>query len=234
MNSENNSKKQKKKLFENLVYDFVKITGALPAWIWLRPKYYYPFGKPNKNGPLLVAANHYKASDPVALLLSFPMHRVHILATKQLFDTKITNFFFTQMHCVEVDRENFNISSFREVVNRLKNGRIIGIFPEGKINETEETGSVLGFKSGVVLMAHQGGASVLPVYLSKRTKWYHRQRIVMGAPMNISEMLGKNPSMQRVNEVTEFLREKEIELKAYLDDKTSLNKYKKQQRKEIQ
>ncbi len=218
MNSENKSKRQKKKPFENLVYDFVKVTGALPAWLWLRPKYYYPFGKPNKNGPLLVAANHSKASDPVAVLLSFPMHRVHILATKQLFDTKITRFFFTQMHCIEVDRENFNISSFHEVVNRLHMGRIIGIFPEGKINEKEETGSLLDFKSGVVLMAHRGGASVLPIYLRKRTKWYHRQHIVMGAPMNIVEMLGKMPSMQGVNEVTELLREKEIELREYLDE----------------
>ena len=219
MNSENKSKKQKKKPFENLVYDFVKVTGALPAWLWLRPKYYYPFGKPCKDGPLLVAANHYRAVDPVAVLLSFPKNRVNILATKQLFNTKISRFFFTRMHCVEVDRENFSISAFHEVVDRLKQGGIIGIFPEGKINEKEESGSLLDFKSGVALMAHRGGACVLPMYIEKRTKWYHRQRIVMGTPVDISEKLGKIPSMQAVNEVTEYLREKELELRKYLDDK---------------
>jgi 1-acyl-sn-glycerol-3-phosphate acyltransferase len=219
LNSENKSKKQKKKPFENLVYDFVKVTGALPAWLWLRPKYYYPFGKPCKDGPLLVAANHYRAVDPVAVLLSFPKHRVNILATKQLFNTKISRFFFTRMHCIEVDRENFSISAFHEVVDRLKQGGIIGIFPEGKINEKEESGSLLDFKSGVALMAHRGGACVLPMYIEKRTKWYHRQRIVMGTPVDISEKLGKIPSMQAVNEVTEYLREKELELRKYLDDK---------------
>lgn len=219
MNSENKSKKQKKKPFENLVYDFVKVTGALPAWLWLRPKYYYPFGKPCKDGPLLVAANHYRAVDPVAVLLSFPKHRVNILATKQLFNTKISRFFFTRMHCVEVDRENFSISAFHEVVDRLKQGGIIGIFPEGKINEKEESCSLLDFKSGVALMAHRGGACVLPMYIEKRTKWYHRQRIVMGTPVDISEKLGKIPSMQAVNEATEYLREKELELRKYLDDK---------------
>ena len=215
------------KPFENLVYDFVKVTGALPAWIWLRPKYYYPFGKPKKNGPLLVAVNHYSGSDPVAVLLSFPMHRINILATKQLFATKITRFFFTQMHCVEGDRENFNISSFHEVVNRLKGGRIIGIFPEGKINDGEKQDSILDFKSGVVLMAHRGGASVLPMYLSKRTKWYHRQRIVMGQPINIVEALGKMPSMQGVNDMTELLRDKEIELRRYLEEAIASKKHKK-------
>jgi 1-acyl-sn-glycerol-3-phosphate acyltransferase len=219
LNSENKSKKQKKKPFENLVYDFVKVTGALPAWLWLRPKYYYPFGKPCKDGPLLVAANHYRAVDPVAVLLSFPKHRVNILATKQLFNTKISRFFFTRMHCIEVDRENFSISAFHEVVDRLKQGGIIGIFPEGKINEKEESGSLLDFKSGVALMAHRGGACVLPMYIEKRTKWYHRQRIVMGTPVDISEKLGKIPSMQAVNEATEYLREKELELRKYLDDK---------------
>ena len=76
-------------------------------------------------------------------------------------------------------------------------------------------------------MAHRGNAKVLPMYLSKRKKWYHRQRIVMGAPIDISEKLGKIPTMQAVNDMTEYLREKEIELRKYLDDNYPKNKSKK-------
>ena len=49
----------------------------------------------------------------------------------------------------------------------------------------------------------------------------------MGAPIDISEMLGRIPSMQAVNETTEYLREKEIELRMYLDEKYPKKKSKK-------
>ena len=44
---------------------------------------------------------------------------------------------------------------------------------------------------------------------------------------DISEKLGKIPTMQAVNDMTEYLREKELELRKYLDDNYPKNKSKK-------
>lgn len=222
MNSEKNSKKNVKNkkenpFFHNFLYDFIKITGAPSAFLWMRPKMYYPFGKPSKKGGFMAISNHPTFLDPIIVHLAFPTRRLYCIATKDLCATKIRRMFFEVGHCIIVDKENFSLSSFHEVVGRLKAGKVVVIFPEGRVNRDADTEPLLAFKSGAVLMAHRASAPILPMYIVKREKWYQRQRIVMGQPLNIASIMGKMPTMEEMNKVTEILREKEEELKEYYD-----------------
>ncbi len=209
-------KKEKVRPFFNFFYDFVKTPVPLPMYLWLRPKIHYPFGKTKRKGAILATANHRSFLDPIVVHMVFPFRRLNYLATKGLFSTKIKNFFFTQMHCIVVDKDNFSVSSFHDVVNRLEDGKVVVIFPEGQINQ--KTGNdLLAFKSGAAFMAHKSKASILPMYIIKRNKWYHRQQIVVGQPINIFEMLGEKPTMQDLNNASILLREKEEELREYFE-----------------
>lgn len=218
MNSEKNlkNKKPRKKPFENFFYDFVKVTGAIPAMLWLRPKVYYPHGNPKPKGSVLISANHRSLLDPIIVHMAFTRRRLNCLATKDLFNTKLKASFFTKMHCIIVDKENFSLSSFHAVVNNLKAGKAVVIFPEGQVN-FDNPDAILAFKSGAVLMAQKAGAPILPVYIARRKKWYHRQRIVVGSPVDIKSLMGAIPSMQEMNTVSETLREKELELREYFE-----------------
>ena len=218
MNSEKNlkDKKKKKPLFYNFCYDFVKITGAIPTLLWFRPKRYFPYGKKIPKGSVLISGNHRSLLDPVIVTVSFPGRRLHCLATKELYNTKLKRAFFNQMHCIEVDKENFTISAFHDVVSRLKDGRAVVIFPEGGLNRDKED-TLLAFKSGAVLMAHKSGAPILPIYIFKKEKWYQRQRVVIGEPFDVSEYLGKIPTIDKLSEVSSILRSKEIELREYFE-----------------
>ena len=207
-------KNSKKKLFSYFHYDFVKVTGALPALLWARPKIYYPFGKPSKKGPIMVSCNHPTFLDPIMVLLAFPFRRPHSLATKDLFNTKFKAWFFKQMHCIVVDKQNFSLASLHQVVSYLQEGKVVVIFPEGGVQAPDEPG-VQAFKSGAVLMANRAKAPILPMYMVKREKWYQRQRMVMGQPIDVAKELGPMPSMQDMNRLTELLREKELELERY-------------------
>lgn len=190
--------------------------------IWFRLKTYYPYGKKKPKGAVLISANHISYRDPVTMFVAFPFRRPNCLATKELFDTKIKRAFFTRMHCIEVDRDNFTVSAFHDVVERLKDGRAVVIFPEGRLNREEE--DLLSFKSGAVLMAHKADAPILPVYICKVNKWYQRQRIVIGEPFDVRAQLGAIPTIEKITAVSEALREKEIELRKYFE---SLPVYKK-------
>ena len=132
--------------------------------------------------------------------------------------------FFKQMHCIIVDKENFSLASFREVVECLDDGKLVVIFPEGKLND-DSPNTVLAFKSGAVLMAHKASAPILPMYIIKREKWYHRQRIVVGQAIDIREILGKMPTMQQLNDMSDMLREKEIELREYYESLPAFKKF---------
>ncbi len=203
--------------FYNFWYDFVKVTGALPALIWMRPKLHYPFGKPNKKGGLMISSNHPTFLDPIIALLAFPERRLHCLATKDLFRKERNAFFFKKVHCIIIDKENFNMSSFHEVVERLKEDKAVLIFPEGQVNRDAEAKPLLAFKSGMVLMAHRANVPILPMYIVKKKKWYQRQHIVLGQPVNIAEMLGKMPTMDSLTQVSDLLRDEEEKLREYFE-----------------
>ena len=109
------------------------------------------------------------------------------------------------------------MSSFRQVVGCLEEGKAVVIFPEGRVNRESSTEPLLAFKSGAVIMAHKAGVPILPMYIVKNEKWYHRQHIVIGEALSPIEMLGKMPNVQELNMVTELLREKEEKLRDYYE-----------------
>jgi len=205
--------KQKTKKRNHLLYDFVKLTGALPALIWMRPKVHYMTKKQKFKGGMLVASNHTGFTDPIKCMLPLWYRRVNSLATANLYDTKLKNWFFNQMHCIKVDKENFNMETFHQVTERLNQNKLVLIFPEGGINAKSE--HVMSFKSGAILMAHKTGKPVLPMYVSKQKKWWHRVHIIIGDPIDVSSMCGKMPTLQQLNEISAYVRKKEIELEEY-------------------
>ena len=217
MNSKDNKQKKKKsKLFNNFCYDFVRITGALPMLLWLRPKIYRPYGRVSLKGGVMLSANHRSLLDPVIVHTAFPSARMNCLATKDLFNTKTKKVFFNLMNCICVDKENFTLSAFHEVVSRLEDGKTVVIFPEGRLySDSEDT--IHAFKSGAVLMAYKGKKPILPIYIVKREKWYHRQKIVIGKPFDVAEAVGKMPTMDQLNAATETLRKMEFSLREYYE-----------------
>lgn len=225
MNSEKNlkDKKKKNKIGRYFIYDFVKITGIVPALILLRPKIYYPEGKHIPKGRVLISSNHHTLIDPIIVMAAFWNRRLNCLATKDLYRMKIMNFFLNACHCIQVDKDNFTMASFHQVVDRLNEEKAVLIFPEGQVS-TGQTSSILTFKSGVILMAHKSGAPVIPMYIVRRRKLIHRQEIVIGAPVDIRGMVGTIPSMDDITRASEYLREKEVELKAFYEEKINKNK----------
>jgi hypothetical protein len=55
------------------------------------------------------------------------------------------------------------------------------------------------------------------VYVKKRKNLFERQRVVIGEPINPSELFGKMPSLTDMEKITELLREKERQLKEIAD-----------------
>ena len=210
--------KTKKKKQTNIHYDFVKITGILPAMIYLRPKIISIGASKFKKtkGGFLIASNHVRFDDPILLVATFWNRRVHSLASKDVFDTKLKNFFFSKMLCIQVDKDNFNMKVFHEVRDCLSANQAVAIFPEGQINQSGK--EMLTFKSGAVLMAHQAKKPILPMYIVKPEKWYHRRVVVLGELIDVNKLCGPMPSLETLQKATQHLQEVELNLKQYYID----------------
>jgi 1-acyl-sn-glycerol-3-phosphate acyltransferase len=175
-------------------------------------------GQKCPKGGVLISSNHPTFMDPITLLTAFPWRRLHCLVTKDLYKNKLMTFMLERMHCIRVDKDNFSMASFHETVDRLKEGKAVVIFPEGQVNQGDGR-EVQAFKSGAILMAHRASAPILPVYIVKREKWYRAQRVVIGEPFDVKSAVGLIPSVDKMNAVSEQLREKELELKRYYEEK---------------
>lgn len=218
MNSKDSVKKEKKHKkrrnpFRFFVYDFVKVTGAISSWLWLRPKMLFESKKAKKHvrGGAVAIANHTHIRDPIAMYFAFWYRRVSILALKEIFTTKLGDWFFRHVLCIPVDRENFNMQTFRSAADILDDGRVLGVFPEGHINADKS--SVQSFKSGAVLMAIKARVPIVPVYIEPYAKWYRRTVIVMGEPIDPQLIFGGAPNLRDMEKLSQMLREKEIQLK---------------------
>ena len=86
------AKRQRAKLFSfrYFFYDFMKVTGALPGLIWLRPKWIYetPTAKKRLRNGCIVISNHHSFFDPVYLMYAIWYRRHHFICGKEFFESK--------------------------------------------------------------------------------------------------------------------------------------------------
>lgn len=204
--------KKRRNPFRYFVYYFTVITGALTVLIWLRPKRLFENKKAKKHirGGGVIVANHTNMRDPIALFVAFWYRRVHTITLQELFINKLSGWFFRHVLCIPVNRENFNMQTFRTATEVLKEGELLSIFPEGHINDDKST--IQSFKSGATLMALNAKVPIIPVYLSPYTKWYKRTVIVMGEPIYPQDFCNGTPNVNSLQELSNRLREKELEL----------------------
>lgn len=218
-------RKNKKKLnkiaslfdYQCFFYDFVKITGILPALLFLRMKSIFLnkiTKKRLKKEPCIIVSNHNSFLDPLILLTTFYYKRIGIVATKELFNTRFKNRLFTSFGCIYVDKENVSIKTFKQVKERILRGHSVGIFPEGRIVHQQK--EIDNFKSGVILMAFMANAPIYPVYIQKRKHWYKKQKVIIGNCFDVHQYLTTlSPSLQEIDLCCQKLYEEEKKLENF-------------------
>ncbi len=144
---------------------------------------------PDRNhGGAIIAINHISYLDfALAGTAALPMKRyVRFMAKKELFDNKFAGPLLRGMHHISVDRSNGS-ASFVQALRALRDGEIIGIFPEGTISVSFE---IKELKTGVVRLAQGAGVPVIPtiVWGSQRiwTKKVKRDLRRRGVPISVT------------------------------------------------
>lgn len=206
----------KKEIKESKFFiDFVRVTGVIPAFFWKRPKVCYYKEKPEymTKGGVLIASNHITFTDPITLYSVFWKRRLRFFVTKDLYKNELLTALLKMVGCIQVDKENFSMNSLRSAVEKLKAGNALLIFPEGQVNSSEDT---LSYKSGAVFMSNLSGAPILPVHIAheKGRIMYHNIAVV-GEPIDIKAMSSRFPTMEELQSLSAYVREKELELEEY-------------------
>lgn len=117
-----------------------------------------------KDGRIIVAANHTHPLDCI-LVACATKRCVHFLAKEELVHGKL-RVAFRNLGIIPVNRKAKDSNALANAEAILRDDKMIGIFPEGRVNHTEET--VLPLKFGAVKMAHDTGTKIIPAAITGR------------------------------------------------------------------
>lgn len=112
-------------------------------------------------GPAILVCNHVSGLDP--LLIQSACRRLVIwMMAREYYDLKSLTWLYKMVDAIPVERSGRDLSATRAALRALGQGRIVGIFPEGKIETSRD---LLPFQTGVALMAIKTDVQVYPAYL---------------------------------------------------------------------
>jgi 1-acyl-sn-glycerol-3-phosphate acyltransferase len=112
-------------------------------------------------GPAILVCNHTSPLDPLLIQSVCPRPIVWMMA-KEYYDLPVLNWVYRQVEAIPVARSGRDMAATREAMRALKHGRILGVFPEGKIELTRE---LLPFQTGIALIAAKADAEIFPAFL---------------------------------------------------------------------
>ena len=200
LNSEEFIKKYVKK--ENTGYYIWRFILNILAKIVYRPKIYGKENIPEKGG-LILAINHIHMPDPVFVILSTD-RLIRFLAKKELMESAMGPIYRT-MAAIPVNREGNSHNTITAAEYALKQGEVVGIFPEGTRNRTRP-GDLLPFKYGAVSMASKLGVPIVPIILESGGRpFLDSYKVYIGEPY----CLEKDADLEKENEI---LKEKMLKL----------------------
>jgi 1-acyl-sn-glycerol-3-phosphate acyltransferase len=117
-------------------------------------------------GAAILVCNHISGLDPFLLQSASPRLIIWMMA-KEYYDIPSLNWFFRIIDAIPVLRSGRDMAAMRQAMRALHAGRILGVFPEGKIATDDD---LLPFQTGVALLAIKCNVPVYTAYLEGTTR----------------------------------------------------------------
>ncbi len=153
--------------------------------IWFKT-FYRPtiIGKENipVKGRCVLAGTHTNILDPV-FILACNKRVIHFLAKDELINGPL-GFAFKKMGIIPVNRREKDPNVMPSSIKVLNNNEIIGIFPEGTVNKTDDI--TMKFKTGAVRMAYETKSEIIPFAITGKYKPFRKSvKIAFGKPYKV-------------------------------------------------
>lgn len=158
-----------------------------------------------ENGRVILAGNHTNYFD--CLLVGCATKRcVHYLAKDELMKGPL-KYIFKGMGIIPVNRRQKDKAALETAEMMLRDEKLIGIFPEGTINRTDDI--IMPFKFGAVKMARDTDTPIVPFVISGKYKPFKKSvKIRFFEPMTVGEDLEEANNKLMNTVATELAKEK--------------------------
>ena len=114
-------------------------------------------------GGAVIAANHCSYLDPPVMAGCSNRRIVHFMARDTLFSNPVARWFFPRVGVIALDRTKGDLGALKKAIATLKEGHVIGLFPEGT---RSPDGQMREAKGGIGFLIAKGNVPVVPLYIS--------------------------------------------------------------------
>lgn len=150
-----------------------------------------------KEGGVLLCANHISNFDPIVVGI-LPSRDVYYMAKEELFKIPVFGKIVAMCNAFPVKRGFSDREALRKGLSVLKDGHVLGLFPEGHRSKTGELGKGL---AGAGFFALRTNAAVLPCAIIGPYKAFRKLKVVYGKPIDMEEMRKTKASAEQVTEL---------------------------------
>jgi len=189
-------------------YHLVKLIGIPVVYIAFFPKI---IGRRNLRikGKAIYIANHTKMWDPLMITVHAP-RVVRWMSKAEFFESAYTRWFFNFGGAFAVHRGENDLPAVRQAFKLLRDGKTLGIFPEGTRNKDRV---MKKFEQGTALIALKNKAPIIPIYIKGEYKMFRRMKMIVGEPIVLNDHVGDKVNATSIADATRMLEEKLKELR---------------------
>jgi 1-acyl-sn-glycerol-3-phosphate acyltransferase len=159
-------------------------------------------------GGFLLASNHISHFDPFLIGLSV-RRKIDWMTMAEFFGPPVLGLFLRSIDAFPAERDRADLKTIRTAMDRLKNGHIVGIFPEGGIRDGARSlleGAPL--RPGAATLAQIADVPVVPCVILGTDRFYSKKQwlpfrrtpawIAFGKPISCFPDLQKSQARERI------------------------------------
>lgn len=180
-------------------YKIARIFAAL-VFNTLCPITYHHPERADMDAPFILIANHKCWLDPICVAYVIPRYEVRFLAKKELVENKLIGGILRNMRAIGVDRHHSDMMAMRQCLKVVKEGQILGIFPEGT---RHKKGVMEELEGGTAMIALRSGVPVLPMWIDGKIRLFHRTNCYIGEPIPLEDLRAQGIDRQVCQQVLE-------------------------------
>ena len=183
-------------------------------------------GEPSPTAALVVA-NHTSPGDPMLLWAKHAdrpeqVRPIAFLMARELYDVPKLKWFYDALDTIPVARAGRDMKAVKVALKRLRDGGLVGLFPEGGINHDPHT--LRAATPGAAFLALATDAPVFPVGLRNAPRGGNiytsllkpaRAEVRYGDPVDLTDLRGKKKTPEVLAEATERIMRRVADLSGF-------------------
>jgi 1-acyl-sn-glycerol-3-phosphate acyltransferase len=153
-------------------YKWVRRIG-LPAFLVSAAPVVLHARRADRPGAYILAPNHLSPYDIPCLMKETP-RVLNFVSIVEVFQNPLVAWFYRNMGAMPLDRSRVDTATTRTILQRLSQGRVVTMFPEGRIQNDE--GSVLNggrIRPGIFGIARAANVPIIPCVILGTRAYHH-------------------------------------------------------------